>query len=138
MVGGVLSLLSPARARRGDLGRRHQIADVLLQELIVAIQLIMLLPHGLDAIEDLEEGLMEALRVSAEAWVISISLDWNRIGVEIGLSATDGLTATTVLAPPGSSSLDRRSCAAATWRAHRRRRTPRRHSAARRSARRGR
>jgi hypothetical protein len=66
-LGGYYSLLPPARARRRDLGRRHQIADVLLQELIVAIQLIMLLPDGLDAIEDLEEGLVEALCVSAGA-----------------------------------------------------------------------
>lgn len=61
LVGGwkELFLPSPNSARCRNLGRGHQIPNVLLQELVVAIQLVMLFFHGLDAVEDLEQGLLE-------------------------------------------------------------------------------
>jgi len=49
------SLLPSTCARRSDLGGQHQIADILLQELVVAIKLIVFLFDGFNAVEDLEE-----------------------------------------------------------------------------------
>ena len=56
--------LPPARASRCDLRSRHQVANVLLQELVIVVQLVVLLLDGLDAVEDLEEGLLEGFCVS--------------------------------------------------------------------------
>lgn len=48
------SLLPPTRTRCRDLRRRHQIPNILLQELIVVIQLIVLFLDSLDTIKDLQ------------------------------------------------------------------------------------
>jgi len=42
-------------AGRGDLGCRHQIPDVFLQELVVVVEFVVLFLDGLDAVEDLEQ-----------------------------------------------------------------------------------
>ena len=57
------ALLFPPNASRCDFGRRHQIPNILLQKLIVIIKLIVLLLHSLDAVEDLEEGFLQNLRM---------------------------------------------------------------------------
>ena len=49
------SLLPATRTRRRDLRRRHQIPNILLQELVIVIQLIMLLLHSLDTVKDLQQ-----------------------------------------------------------------------------------
>ena len=56
-----------------DLRRRHQVADVLLEELVVAVELVVFFFHGFDAVEDLEEGLLEDFGVSV--WDVLDSFD---------------------------------------------------------------
>lgn len=47
----VVSLLIPS-ARCRDLTRRHQLANVPLQETVVVVELVVFLAHSLDAVED--------------------------------------------------------------------------------------
>ena len=54
-----------AAARGRDLGRAHEVADVLLQKLVVAVQLVVLLAHRLNPVEDGDERLLQRLGVSA-------------------------------------------------------------------------
>ena len=60
------SFLCPPAARRRDFARAHEIANVFLQELVVAVQLVVLLLDGLDAVEDHDERVLERLGVSPE------------------------------------------------------------------------
>jgi hypothetical protein len=59
------------RPSRRDLRRRHQIANILLEELIIAIQLVVFLLDCLDSIEYLEKGFVKVLRVSVVAFFVS-------------------------------------------------------------------
>ena len=59
------NLLLPPAAGRCDLASAHQVANVLLQELVVVIKLVVLLAHRLDATEYREEGVLQSLCVSA-------------------------------------------------------------------------
>jgi hypothetical protein len=45
-------------ARRCDLASAHQVANVLLQELVVVIELVMFFANGFDAVEDCEERVL--------------------------------------------------------------------------------
>lgn len=54
-----------ALATRGcDLASAHQVADVLLQELVVVIKLVMFFANSLDAVKDGNERILQCLGVS--------------------------------------------------------------------------
>lgn len=63
------SLLLALAWWRGDLAGGHEIANVLLEELVVAVELVVLFADGFDAVEDGEQRLLECLRVSGERWL---------------------------------------------------------------------
>lgn len=54
------SLLAAA-ARRRNLGGAHEVANVLLQKLVVAVELVVLLAHRLYTVEDGDERLLQRL-----------------------------------------------------------------------------
>lgn len=56
------SLLAAA-AGRSDLARAHQVADVLLQELVVAVEFVVFLLDSLYSVEDHEERILKCLGV---------------------------------------------------------------------------
>lgn len=58
-------LLLPSAARCRDLAGAHQVADVLLQELVVAVELVVLLTNGLNAVEDGQERVLQSFGVPA-------------------------------------------------------------------------
>ena len=62
------SLFLPPTARSRDLTCAHEVANVLLQELVVAVQLVMLLADGLDAVKNGDERFLKCLCMSV-AWV---------------------------------------------------------------------
>lgn len=57
--------LAPA-ARGRNLAGAHQIANVLLEELVVVVELVVLFPHSLDTVEDGEERLLQELGVLSQ------------------------------------------------------------------------
>lgn len=59
-----LLLLPVSRASSGDLGGGHEVADVLLEELVVRVELVVLFLDRLYAVVDLEKGFLEELRMS--------------------------------------------------------------------------
>lgn len=64
------SLLFKSTARSSDFTRIHQIANVLLQELVVAVELVMLFANGFDAVENGDERVLEGLGMPIR------SIDW--------------------------------------------------------------
>jgi hypothetical protein len=60
----ISSLLPSTGASRCNFGCGHQIPNILLQELIIAVQLIMLLLNCIDTIKYLKERLVEDLGMS--------------------------------------------------------------------------
>lgn len=60
---GGRSFLTPA-AGGGDLAGAHEVADVLLEKLVVVVQLVVLLLDRLDAVENRQERILECLGVS--------------------------------------------------------------------------
>lgn len=63
--------------RRSDLGCRHQVADILLEEFVVVVQLVVFFLDSFDSVEDLEEGELEGFGVSV-SFCISILLQSER------------------------------------------------------------
>jgi hypothetical protein len=59
--------LPPTCSRRRDFRRAHQVADVLLQELVVVVELVVFFLDGFDAVEDFDEGFLEDFGVSVTA-----------------------------------------------------------------------
>lgn len=55
-----------AAAGRSDLARAHQVADVLLQELVVAVEFVVFLLDSLYSVEDHEERILKCLGVHSE------------------------------------------------------------------------
>jgi hypothetical protein len=55
------SFLRPTAASSRNLARRHQVANVLLEELVMVVQLVVLLLDRLDLVEERSEGLLEGL-----------------------------------------------------------------------------
>lgn len=56
-------LLLKAATRSSDFTRVHQVANVLLQELVIAVELVMFFANGFDAIENGDERVLEGLGV---------------------------------------------------------------------------
>lgn len=54
-------LLLASAPRRCDLAGAHQVTNVFLKKLVVVVELVVLLPHSLDAVEDGEERLLQSL-----------------------------------------------------------------------------
>lgn len=59
-----LSFLCAAASCGCDLACGHEVADIFLEELVVAVKLVMLLLDGLDPMEDHEEGVLQHLCMS--------------------------------------------------------------------------
>jgi hypothetical protein len=57
-------LLLAATARGRNLAGAHQVANVLLQELVVVIKLVVLFTDGFDAVKDRDERVLEGLGMS--------------------------------------------------------------------------
>lgn len=53
-VGSLLALAT----RRCDLASAHQVANVLLQKLVIVIKLVMFFTNGFDAVEDCEKRVL--------------------------------------------------------------------------------
>ena len=63
-MGGVPVRSFPASATGGgNLARAHEVANVLLEKLVVAVELVVLLFNGLYTVEEQEEGFLECPRV---------------------------------------------------------------------------
>ena len=60
-------LLLKAATRSGDFTRVHQVANVLLQELVIAVELVMFFANGLDAVENGNERVLKGLGVPVRA-----------------------------------------------------------------------
>lgn len=54
LVRAACSFLFAARAGRGDLRGRHQVADVLLEELVIRVQLVVFFFNSFDPVEYFE------------------------------------------------------------------------------------
>lgn len=52
--------------RRCDLAGAHQVTNVFLKELVVVVELVVLLPHSLNAVEDGEERLLQSLSMPSQ------------------------------------------------------------------------
>jgi hypothetical protein len=52
----------------------HQVANVLLQKLIVVVKLIVLFANGFNAVEDGKERILECFRMSVKVSVGTISI----------------------------------------------------------------
>lgn len=57
-----LSLLAATRGR--NLAGAHEVADILLQELIIVVEFVVLLAYGLDTVENREQRVLQRLGVS--------------------------------------------------------------------------
>jgi len=55
------SLFAPTG--RCELARRHQISNILLEELVMAIELVMLFLDRLDSVEEREQGVLQRFGV---------------------------------------------------------------------------
>lgn len=65
-------ILFLALATRGcDLASAHQVADVLLQELVVVIKLVVFFANSLDAVKDCDKRILQCLGMS---WEVSDAL----------------------------------------------------------------
>lgn len=51
--------------------RSHEIANVLLEELVVVIELVVFFSDGLDAVKDGQERILQSLRMSVERGTVS-------------------------------------------------------------------
>lgn len=58
-------LLLGSAGRGSDLAGAHEVADILLQEFVVAVELVVFLADGLYAVENINEGLLKRLGVPA-------------------------------------------------------------------------
>lgn len=57
--------LAPA-PRRCDLAGAHQVTNVFLKKFVVVVELVVLLPHSLDAVEDGEERFLQSLGMPSQ------------------------------------------------------------------------
>lgn len=67
-------ILFLALATRGcDLASAHQVADVLLQELVVVIKLVVFFANSLDAVKDCDKRILQCLGMSSHLFSCSLS-----------------------------------------------------------------
>lgn len=60
-IAGKAALLLASAPRCRNLAGAHQVTNVFLEELVVVVELVVLFPHSLDAVEDGEERLLQKL-----------------------------------------------------------------------------
>jgi hypothetical protein len=96
----------------GNLGRAHQIANVFLQELVVAIQLVVLLLDGFYTVEQHQKRVLQCLGVSVASRLVSI-LVVN--GALVICELVRRLTGVAPHALRGPCSLGPRSSSAGSW-----------------------
>lgn len=69
----LIRLFLRSRIGRSNLAGAHQVTNVLLEELIVAVQLVVLLSDGFDALEDGKERVLKRLCLSVVGKVSHVS-----------------------------------------------------------------
>jgi hypothetical protein len=59
-----VGLFLPSASRRCYLAGAHQVTDILLKKFVVVIELVMLFPYSLYAVEDGKERFLQSLSMS--------------------------------------------------------------------------